>query len=129
QLHGAPHPSHEPHRVGDGAGQDGRVRHVARRVSGEPANDFDTHPLGRAVRRDRGLPPTATAAGGRRVRELRMLRALWPIMRRHRWAVALLVVVGALASLCEGLGITLFIPLLYSLQPEAFEASVGRGVG
>ena len=49
-------------------------------------------------------------------KEFRVIRGLWPYLRLYPWAVPTIVVLGVLASLAEGLGISLFIPLLQSLE-------------
>src|SRR5690606_7552472 len=62
------------------------------------------------------------------VKEARVVAALWPLLRRHRGTVALLALTGCAASLCEGVGVTLFVPLLYSLQPGGF-TNAPDGIG
>lgn len=44
--------------------------------------------------------------------EWRVFQALSPHLARHRWRVAGVVLLGAVSSLAEGVGISLFIPLL-----------------
>ena len=53
----------------------------------------------------------------------RGLRALGPFLRLHPWAVAGIVGLGLLASLAEGIGISLFIPLLQGLDETRAAAS------
>jgi subfamily B ATP-binding cassette protein MsbA len=53
-------------------------------------------------------PPTTPRRG---------LRALLPLLRLYPWGIAAFVVLGVLASLAEGLGLSLFIPLLQGLAP------------
>lgn len=50
------------------------------------------------------------------MKELRTIRQLWPLLRSYPWAVPVTVALGILASLSEGIGITLFLPLLQSLD-------------
>src|SRR5690606_24987189 len=44
------------------------------------------------------------------------VRALVPLLRPYPWAVPVLLTLGSLASLFEGVGISLFIPLLEGLD-------------
>ncbi len=50
------------------------------------------------------------------MKELQAIRAIQPLMKRHPWAITGMVVLGLLEALTEGLGISLFIPFLYSLD-------------
>jgi ATP-binding cassette, subfamily B, bacterial MsbA len=43
---------------------------------------------------------------------LRALRALFPVLRLRPWVLSVLIILGVLAALSEGLSITLFIPLV-----------------
>jgi ABC-type multidrug transport system fused ATPase/permease subunit len=52
------------------------------------------------------------------LKEFRIAGRLWPLLRIYRWAVPATVVLGTLSSLAEGLGITLFLPLLESLDRQ-----------
>ncbi|MDX1419903.1 MAG: ABC transporter ATP-binding protein [Rubricoccaceae bacterium] len=79
-------------------------------------------------------PPAAPDAAG----AWDTVRALAPMLRYHPWAVPALVALGTLASLFEGVGISLFIPLLETLDrtgpPEpmgnqALDALVGLFAG
>lgn len=54
----------------------------------------------------------------RMAKELASIRALLPFARRHPVAVTVIVVLGIIEVLAEGIGITLFIPLLYSAHGE-----------
>ncbi|BBL77329.1 ABC transporter ATP-binding protein [Methylomagnum ishizawai] len=56
--------------------------------------------------------------------ELDTFRALLPLLAPYRWAVAGFVVLGLLASLLEGLGIGLMIPLL-----QGYAVPAGNGGG
>ena len=47
------------------------------------------------------------------------LRALLPLLRLYPWGITAIVVLGVLSSLVEGLGLSLFIPLLQNLEPAA----------
>ncbi len=59
------------------------------------------------------------------MKELKVIRAIRPLVKRHPWAVAAAVVLGLLEALTEGLGISLFIPFLYSLDAAAVDGSSG----
>lgn len=53
------------------------------------------------------------------MKELKVIRAIRPLAKRHPGAIAAMVVLGLLEALTEGLGISLFIPFLYSLDAES----------
>lgn len=48
--------------------------------------------------------------------ELAVLRSLAPLRRWHPWIVPTTVALGLLAALSEGVGLSLFMPLLYSID-------------
>ncbi len=52
------------------------------------------------------------------MKELKVIRAIRPLVKRHPWAIVAMVVLGLLEALTEGLGISLFIPFLYSLESD-----------
>src|SRR4029077_8826142 len=54
-----------------------------------------------------------------RVRPFAALGLLRPLLSAHPFGVAVVVVLGILASAAEGIGITLFIPLVQSIEPGA----------
>ena len=45
------------------------------------------------------------------------LRLLRPLVASHPLTIGLIVILGVLASAAEGIGITLFIPLVQSIEP------------
>jgi len=49
------------------------------------------------------------------MQEAQAIRKLWPLLKLYPSAIPVIVLTGTLASLSEGLGISLFIPLLQSL--------------
>jgi subfamily B ATP-binding cassette protein MsbA len=49
-----------------------------------------------------------------------------PLLRARPWVLLALVVLGVLASLAEGVGISLFIPFLQSLDGRRFDTETGR---
>src|SRR5262249_4826371 len=60
-----------------------------------------------------------TAGSSERLRPLAAVRLLRPLLSTHPFAVGLVVALGILASAAEGIGITLFIPLVQSIDPAA----------
>jgi subfamily B ATP-binding cassette protein MsbA len=58
--------------------------------------------------------------------ELRTIRLLLPLLRNYRWALPTMIVLGTLSSLADGIGISLFVPLLEGLDPNNH---AGGGVG
>lgn len=54
------------------------------------------------------------------MKELKAIRMLTPLLSQHPWAISAMVVLGFLEALSEALGISLFIPLLYSVHQENF---------
>ncbi len=62
---------------------------------------------------------TDEPASSDRVRPFAALRLLRPLLSAHPFGVAVVVLLGILASAAEGIGITLFIPLVQSIEPGA----------
>ena len=64
------------------------------------------------------------------MRELKAIGMLTPLLSQHPWAISAMVILGFLEALSEALGISLFIPLLYSVHQENFgpagDAWLGR---
>ncbi len=60
------------------------------------------------------------------MKELKVIRAIRPLTKRHPVAIKAMIVLGLLEALTEGLGISLFIPFLYSLDAETV-SSAGEG--
>ncbi len=60
---------------------------------------------------------TDEPASSDRVRPFAALRLLRPLLSAHPFGVAVVVLLGILASAAEGIGITLFIPLVQSIEP------------
>ena len=52
--------------------------------------------------------------------EFAVVRALAPLRRWHPWLVPVMVALGVLAALSEGVGLSLFMPFLYSLGAGTF---------
>ncbi|MBW4541990.1 MAG: ABC transporter ATP-binding protein/permease [Myxacorys chilensis ATA2-1-KO14] len=58
------------------------------------------------------------------LKTIEAIKALLPLLKLYPWAIPTIVVLGILSSLSEGLGISLFIPLLQGLnQPNAQSGS------
>lgn len=55
-----------------------------------------------------------------------LLKALRPLLQRHRWLVVGILVTGVLSALAEGIGISLFIPFLHSLDQASFQAEANN---
>lgn len=53
--------------------------------------------------------------------EIKIIRRLLPLMKRYPFAISASIVMGCLATLLEGIGIGLFIPILYSLNVDKFK--------
>ncbi len=60
--------------------------------------------------------------------QLKVIRTIRPLIKRHPWAIVAMVFLGLLEALSEGLGISLFIPFLYSLETDAVAATSGGGL-
>lgn len=52
--------------------------------------------------------------------EFKVVRAMAPLRRWHPWLVPSMVGLGFLAAVSEGVGLSLFMPFLYSLDEKAF---------
>ncbi|NJM73111.1 MAG: ABC transporter ATP-binding protein [Scytonema sp. RU_4_4] len=50
------------------------------------------------------------------MQEVKAIKALLPLLRLYPWTIPLIIILGILSSLFEGLGISLFIPFLQSLE-------------
>lgn len=61
------------------------------------------------------------------IKEMRVARRLVPLIRSHNWVVFIIIGLGILASLAEGIGISLMVPLLQSLESEAFQSTQQQG--
>ena len=54
------------------------------------------------------------------------IKALLPLIRLYPWSIPATIVLGILSSLSEGLGISLFIPLLQSIQQTGSQTASGN---
>lgn len=59
-------------------------------------------------------------------KQTKTIRALLPLLKLYPWAIPVIVTLGILSSLSEGLGISLFIPFLQSLDQTASSAASSR---
>ncbi|MUL38744.1 ABC transporter ATP-binding protein [Gloeocapsopsis dulcis] len=50
------------------------------------------------------------------MKEAQAIRTLLPLLKPYPWVIPLIIILGLLSSLSEGLGISLFIPFLQSLE-------------
>ncbi|HKB97887.1 MAG TPA: ABC transporter ATP-binding protein [Terriglobales bacterium] len=57
---------------------------------------------------------------------LRALRALFPLLRLQRWMLAVIIVLGVLTALSEGLSISLLVPLIQNQMGTANAGVIGR---
>lgn len=61
-------------------------------------------------------------------KEIRLVRRLWSLISAYRWIALSILGLGILASLAEGIGISLIIPLLQSLESETFQTTQQSGL-
>lgn len=57
------------------------------------------------------------------MKNTKVIKILLPLLKIHRWAIPVIIVLGVLASFLEGLGISLFIPLLQSFAQSNSQAT------
>jgi len=57
------------------------------------------------------------------VKEWKVIKTLLPLLKIYPWAIPAIITLGILSSLSEGLGISLFIPLLQSLAQANTQTS------
>jgi ATP-binding cassette, subfamily B, bacterial MsbA len=62
-----------------------------------------------------------------RVRELKIIQTLLPLLKFYPWAIPTIVILGVSASLSEGLGITLLIPFTQSMDKQT-NLSIGNSL-
>ena len=60
--------------------------------------------------------------------ELQVVRTLLPLLSRPRWALPAIVTLGVAASLAEGVGLAMFVPLLQTFAAEDDQAGGGSGL-
>lgn len=75
-----------------------------------------------------GTPPATRLEAAPATPDLRRsLRALRSVMRLQRWGLPAMVVIGFAASLAEGIGLGLFVPLLDSIEGTTDQSSGWSG--
>src|SRR6201987_4342470 len=57
---------------------------------------------------------------------LRALKALFPLLRLRRWVLSVIVLLGVMAALSEGLSISLFIPLIQNQMGSGADEMMGK---
>ena len=57
---------------------------------------------------------------------LRALRALFPLLRLRRWMLSVIIILGVLTALSEGLSISLLVPLVQNQIGTADAGVIGR---
>jgi subfamily B ATP-binding cassette protein MsbA len=62
------------------------------------------------------------------LKEARTVRILVPILKMYRWALPATIFLGILSSFAEGVGISLFVPLLQSLDRKSYQLGVAGGL-
>jgi ATP-binding cassette, subfamily B, bacterial MsbA len=58
-----------------------------------------------------------------------VIKKLFPLLNFYPWAIPVIIILGILTSLSEGLGISLFIPFLQSLEPGNSQSASGTFLG
>jgi len=62
------------------------------------------------------------------LKETRTVRILVPLLKTHRWALLATISLGILSSFAEGVGISLFVPLLQSLDRKSYQLGAAGGL-
>lgn len=62
------------------------------------------------------------------MKEAKAIRTLWPLLKLYPWGIPAIVILGILSSLSEGLGISLFIPLLQGLDKTNSPGTSGNNL-
>lgn len=60
---------------------------------------------------------------------MKAIRKLLPLLKLYRWAIPVIIILWFLSSLSEGLGISLFIPLLQSFVQTNSQSVSGNFLG
>ena len=63
------------------------------------------------------------------MQEAKAIKTLLPLLKLYPWSIPIIIVLGSLSSLSEGLGISLFIPLLKSLNDTTSRSFSGDWFG
>ena len=59
------------------------------------------------------------------MKQSKAFRLLFPLLKMHPWALPATILLGTLSSLAEGVGLSLFVPLLQSLAPGSYQSGGG----
>lgn len=62
------------------------------------------------------------------MKEAKAIRTLWPLLKLYPWGIPTIVILGILSSLSEGLGISLFIPLLQGFDKTNSSGDSGNNL-
>ncbi len=62
------------------------------------------------------------------MKEAKAIITLWPLLKLYPWGIPAIVILGILSSLSEGLGISLFIPLLQGLDKTNSPGASGNNL-
>ena len=62
------------------------------------------------------------------MKEIQLIRTLYPFIRAYKWVAIAIVGLGILSSLAEGIGISLLIPLLHSLDSDPSQSAQQQGL-
>lgn len=62
------------------------------------------------------------------MKEAKAIRALFPLLKLYPWGIPAIIVLGIFSSLSEGLGISLFIPFLQSLDLTTAQSASGNSL-
>jgi subfamily B ATP-binding cassette protein MsbA len=57
---------------------------------------------------------------------LRALKALFPLLRLRRWVLSVMILLGVMAALSEGLSISLFVPLIQNQMGSGADEMIGK---
>ena len=60
------------------------------------------------------------------MKKFTVVKTLLPFLRLYRWATPIIIALGVLSSLAEGIGISLFIPFLQSVGQVDYNPNTGR---
>jgi ATP-binding cassette, subfamily B, bacterial MsbA len=56
------------------------------------------------------------------MKEIKAIKTIFPLLKFYRWAIPVIIILGIIASSAEGIGMSLLIPFLQSLQPNSDRA-------
>ena len=62
------------------------------------------------------------------MKEAKIIRLLWPLLKMYPWALPATIVLGTMSSLAEGVVLSLFVPLLQSLGGGTYVSGAAGGL-